>query len=48
MVQGRPFKFPSGSIVVFDKGYFDYQWFAEMTDRKVSFVTRLRLKQSIK
>ena len=44
MVQGRPFKFPSGSIVVFDKGYVDYQWFAEMTDRKVSFVTRLRPK----
>ena len=44
MVQGRPLKFPSGSIVVFDKGYVDYQWFAEMTDEKVSFVTRLRPK----
>ena len=44
MVQGRSLKFPSGSIVVFDKGYVDYQWFAEMTDEKVSFVTRLRPK----
>ncbi|NAR52395.1 IS4 family transposase, partial [Acinetobacter haemolyticus] len=44
MVQGRALRFPPGSIVVFDKGYVDYQWFAEMTDRKVSFVTRLRPK----
>lgn len=44
MVQGRRLKFPSGSIVVFDKGYVDYQWFAEITNQKVSFVTRLRPK----
>ncbi|RTE44500.1 IS4 family transposase, partial [Acinetobacter junii] len=25
MVQGRAFKFPAGSIIVFDKGYVDYQ-----------------------
>ena len=44
MVQGRALKFPAGSIVVFDKGYIDYQWFAQMSNRKVSFVTRLRPK----
>ncbi|KAF5273741.1 hypothetical protein FQR65_LT17114 [Abscondita terminalis] len=44
MVQGRTLKFPSGSIVVFDKGYIDYQWFAEMTQQNISFVTRLRPK----
>lgn len=44
MVQGRAFKFPAGSIVVFDKGYIDYQWFAQLTHQKVSFVTRLRPK----
>ena len=44
MVQGRALKFPSGSIVVFDKGYIDYQWFAEMNRQNVSFVTRLRPK----
>jgi putative transposase len=44
MVQDRTLKFPPGSIVVFDKGYVDYQWFAEMTNQKVSFVTRLRSK----
>lgn len=44
MLQGRVLKFPVGSIVVFDKGYIDYQWFAQMSNRKVSFVTRLRPK----
>lgn len=44
MVQGRTLKFPLGIIVVFDKGYVDYQWFAEMTNQNFSFVTRLRPK----
>ena len=44
MVQGRQFRFPKGSIVAFDKGYVDYQWFGELTNQGVSFVTRLRPK----
>ena len=44
MVQGLRLKFPPGSIIVFDKGYVDYQCFVEMTNQKVSFVTRLRPK----
>lgn len=44
MVQSRILKFPSGSIVVFDKYYIDYQWFPEMTHQNISFVTRLRPK----
>jgi putative transposase len=44
MVQGTAFKFPAGSIIVFDKGYVDYQWFAQLTLQNVSFVTRLRPK----
>ena len=44
MVQGRRFDFPKGSIVAFDKGYVDYQWFKSLTDKGVSFVTRLRAK----
>lgn len=44
MVQGRKFEFPKGSIVAFDKGYVDYQWFRDLTDQGVSFVTRLRAK----
>lgn len=44
MVQGRQFEFPKGSIVAFDKGYVDYQWFGSLTKQGVSFVTRLRPK----
>ena len=44
MVQGRKFQFPSGSIVVFDKGYVDYQWYANLTAQNIGFVTRLRPK----
>lgn len=44
MVQGRKFTFPRGSIVAFDKGYVDYQWFGDLTNQGVSFVTRLRSK----
>ena len=42
MIEGRKFDFPKGSIVAFDKGYVDYQWFAGLTNKGVSFVTRLR------
>lgn len=44
MVQGRTFEFPKGSIVAFDKGYVDYQWFKSLTDKGIFFVTRLRAK----
>lgn len=44
MVAGRKFSFPKGSIVAFDKGYVDYQWFGTLTKQGVSFVTRLRPK----
>jgi putative transposase len=44
MMQGRQFQFPKGSIVAFDKGYVDYEWFKSLTDRGVYFVTRLRAK----
>lgn len=44
MVQGRCFDFPRGSIVAFDKGYVDYQWFKSLTDKGIFFVTRLRAK----
>ena len=44
MLQGRKFQFPAGSIVVFDKGYVDYQWYANLSAQNVSFVTRFRPK----
>ena len=39
---GRTLRFPKGSIVVFDKGYTDYQWFKQLDNRGIIFVTRLR------
>jgi len=42
MVQGRRFCFPRGSIVAFDKGYVDYQWFGKLVKQGVNFVTRMR------
>lgn len=44
MVEGRKFDFPKGSIVAFDKGYVDYEWFKSLTDRGIFFVTRVRAK----
>jgi hypothetical protein len=36
--------FPSGTILVFDKGYTDFAWFAQLTAAGVFFVTRLKRK----
>lgn len=33
---------PAGSTVVFDRGYTDYQWYQSLSDRKITFVTRLK------
>jgi putative transposase len=32
--------FPKGSIVVEDKAYNDYQWFADLTQKGIFFITR--------
>lgn len=36
------FDFPEKSIVVLDKGYHNYTWYKNLTDRGIFFVTRLR------
>lgn len=38
----RRLELPSGSIVVFDRGYNDYLWFTELTLFNVGFVTRMK------
>ena len=43
---GRTLRFPPGTIVVFDKGYVDYDWWKQMTADGVYFVTRF--KQDLK
>jgi hypothetical protein len=39
---GRKIKFKKGDIVIFDKGYNDYDWYEELTSNGVFFVTRLK------
>jgi hypothetical protein len=38
----RTMKFASGTVLVMDRGYNDYDWFAELTDAGVFFVTRMK------
>ena len=40
--------FPKGSIVVFDRGYYDFKLFHEWTTQGVFFVTRLKWNASYK
>ena len=35
-------KFAAGTVVVFDRGYNDYNWYADLTRQGVFFVTRLK------
>lgn len=39
---GRTLEFPKGSIVAIDKGYNDYTWYKQLTDKGVFFVTRIK------
>lgn len=39
---GRLLNFPKGSIVAVDKGYNDYAWYKQLTDKGIFFVTRLK------
>ncbi len=39
---GRTLEFPKGSIVAVDKGYNDYTWYKQLTDKGIFFVTRLK------
>jgi IS4 transposase len=39
----RTMKFERGTVLVMDRGYNDYDWFAELTDQGVFFVTRMKV-----
>jgi len=39
---GRKLRFEPGTILVIDKGYVDYEWWQQMTEGDVTFVTRLK------
>ena len=38
----RQMRFAPGTILIFDRGYTDYQWFTSLTQQGVYFVTRLK------
>lgn len=39
---GRTLNFPKGSIVAVDKGYNDYTWYNDLTNKGIFFVTRMK------
>ena len=42
VIIGRTLQFSKGSIVVIDRGYNDYAWYNQLTDKGIFFVTRLK------
>lgn len=38
----RTLNLPAGTVLVCDRAYVDFPWFQSLTERKISFVTRLR------
>jgi len=39
---GRTLQFPKGSMIAIDRGYNDYAWYNQLTDKGIFFVTRLK------
>jgi hypothetical protein len=39
---GKLLDSPKGSIIAMDKGYNDYSWYKQLTDKGIFFVTRLK------
>ena len=40
--EGRRVDFPKGSIVAVDRGYTDYEWYKNLSDKGIYFVARLK------
>ena len=40
--EGRKVDFPKGSIVAIDRGYTDYAWYKQLSDKGIYFVARLK------
>jgi DDE family transposase/uncharacterized protein DUF4372 len=45
---GRMLSFPAGSIIAIDRGYTDYQWYNQLSNKGIFFVTRLKSNASYK
>ncbi len=48
VTMGRTLKFPKGSIVAMDRGYTDYAWYNQLTEKGIFFVTRLKSNAKIR
>ena len=44
VTMGRTMSFPKGSVVAINRGYNDYQWYKQLNDKEITFVTRLKKK----
>ena len=42
VTQGRRIDFPPGSIVAVDRGYTDYKWYKQLSDKGIFFVSRMK------
>jgi Transposase DDE domain/Domain of unknown function (DUF4372) len=38
----RPWQYEPGTILVFDRAYIDYDWFTDLSEKQVHFVTRMK------
>jgi hypothetical protein len=45
---GRALEFPKGSMVAIDRGYNDYAWYNQLTEKGIFFVTRLKSNAKIR
>ncbi len=45
---GKLMNFPKGSIVTFDKGYNDYEWYNQLNQKGIFFVTRQKTNAAYK
>jgi len=46
--EGRKVEFPKGSIVAIDRGYTDYAWYKQLSDKGIYFVARLKSNAKIR
>jgi len=42
VTEARKMRFEAGTLLVFDRGYSDYDWWLDLTRGGVNFVTRLK------
>ncbi len=45
---GRDLNFPKGSIIAMDRGYNDYKWFKQLSDKGIFFVGRLKKNAALR